>query len=53
MAIYYNDMKNGKEKYEILENVNLKDKVLEEDTNKYVTLEIVLMEAEKVEILIL
>ena len=47
VVMYYTDMEYGKGKYELLENMNLKDKVLIEDKIKYVELEIVLIEAEK------
>ena len=47
VAMHANEMKNGCRKYETLENVNLKDKVLDEIKDEHVTLETVLMEAEK------
>ena len=46
-AMYNNEIKNGYGKYETLENAKLNDKVLEEIKDKYVSLEIVLMKAEK------
>ena len=47
VAMYNNGMKNGYRKYEILENIKLNDKILEEIKDEYILLETVLIEAEK------
>ena len=45
VAMYHNERKNIKSRYETLYNVNLKDEVWDGERNKYVKLEKVLMEA--------
>ena len=47
IAMYHNEMRNGKAKHETLFNANLKDKAMEKEKDSHASLETLLMNAKK------